>query len=103
MNTQQDNSFSHENHGADSHSHGGREDGESLTIYINTRATRVSKATLSYQELVELAYPGDVPNAAKVYEITYSSPHGPDGKLGVDGKVTLKEGMVCHVGLTNRS
>jgi hypothetical protein len=39
----------------------------------------------------------------KIYEITYSSEHGLDGKVGVGGDVKLEEGMVFNVGLTNRS
>jgi hypothetical protein len=74
-----------------------------ITIYINTVKVQVHKKTLAYQELVELAYPGDVPSPGKVYEITYSSDHGPDGKVGVGGSVHIKEGMVFNVGLTNRS
>jgi hypothetical protein len=74
-----------------------------ITIFINTRKFTVHQKTLTYQELVNLAYPGDVPSADKVYEITYSSDHGLDGQVGVGGEVKLKEGVVFHVGLTNRS
>lgn len=77
--------------------------GKEVTIYINTRKFAIDEKTLSYQELVNLAFPGDVPSPEKVYEITYSNEHGPDGKVGVDGEVKVKEGMVFHVGLTNRS
>jgi hypothetical protein len=72
-------------------------------IFINTREYRVPKTKLTYQDLVDLAYPGDVPGPDKVYEITYSSEHGPDGSVGVGGEVKLKEGMVFNVGITNRS
>lgn len=74
-----------------------------VTIYINTRKFTIGEKTLSYQELVNMAFPGDVPSPDKVYEITYSNEHGPDGKVGVGGDVKVKEGMVFHVGLTNRS
>jgi hypothetical protein len=73
------------------------------SIFINTREFKVSQKTLTYQELVELTFPGDVPSPEKIYEITYSNDHGPDGKVGVGGDVKLKEGMVFHVGLANRS
>ena len=74
-----------------------------VTVYINTRKFIVEQKALTYQELVNLAFPGDVPSPDKVYEITYSNEHGPDGKVGVGGEVKMKEGMVIHVGLTNRS
>lgn len=77
--------------------------GKEVTIYINTRKFTIEQKTLTYQELVNLAFPGDVPSPEKVYEITYSNEHGPDGKVGVGGEVKVKEGMVFHVGLTNRS
>lgn len=74
-----------------------------VRIFINTREFVVPKTKLAYQELVDMAYPGDVPSPDKVYEITYSSEHGPDGSVGVGGEVKLKEGMVFNVGITNRS
>jgi hypothetical protein len=74
-----------------------------IRIYINTREFLVRKTKLTYQDLVDFAYPGDVPGPDKVYEITYSSEHGPDGSVGVGGEVKLKEGMVFNVGITNRS
>jgi Multiubiquitin len=74
-----------------------------VRIFINTREFVVPKTKLTYQELVDMAYPGDVPGPDKVYEITYSSEHGPDGSVGVGGEVKLKEGMVFNVGITNRS
>ncbi|HYW58504.1 MAG TPA: multiubiquitin domain-containing protein [Polaromonas sp.] len=74
-----------------------------VRIFVNTREFMVPKTRLTYQELVEMAYPGDVPGPDKVYEITYSSEHGPDGSVGVGGEVKLKEGMVFNVGITNRS
>ena len=85
------------NHGASS------DQKKEVRIFINTREFVVSKTKLTYQELVDMAYPGDVPGPDKVYEITYSSEHGPDGSVGVGGEVKLKEGMVFNVGITNRS
>jgi len=85
------------NHGASS------DHKKEVRIFINTREFVVPKTKLTYQELVDMAYPGDVPGPDKVYEITYSSEHGPDGSVGVGGEVKLKEGMVFNVGITNRS
>ena len=80
-----------------------RPDKEGITVYINTRRFIIEQQTLSYQELVNLAFPGEVPSPDKVYEITYSNEHGPDGMVGVGGEVKVKEEMVINVGLTNRS
>ena len=76
---------------------------KAVRIFINTREFVVPKGKVTYQELVNMAYPGDVPSPDKVYEITYSTEHGPDGSVGVGGEVKLKEGMVFNVGITNRS
>lgn len=40
-----------------------------VCIFINTREFVVPKTELTYQELVDMAYPGDVPGPDKVYEI----------------------------------
>ncbi|HEX8980816.1 MAG TPA: multiubiquitin domain-containing protein [Parasulfuritortus sp.] len=94
----------HGQHGHSGHPpHGSDEGNKEITIYINTRKFTVSEKVLTYQDLVNLAYPGDVPSPDKVYEITYSTEHGPGGKVGVGGDVKLKEGMVFNVCLTNRS
>jgi hypothetical protein len=103
MSSQNQNSTEQANQGnADNHA-GNPLGNREITIFINTREFKVHQKTLTYQELVNLAYPGDVPSEDKVYEITYSSDHGLDGKVGVGGNVKLKEGMVFNVGLTNRS
>lgn len=91
------------NHDASVNNTAAQHDDKKVVIFVNTREVMVQQKTLTYQELVNLAYPGDVPSPEKVYEITYSNSHGPDGKLGVGGVVKVKEGMVLNVGLTNRS
>lgn len=82
---------------------GATQGNKETTIYINTRQFTLHQKVMTYQDLVNLAYPGDVPSPEKVYEITYSTEHGADGKVGVGGEVKLKEGMVFNVCLTNRS
>lgn len=93
----------HGNHGESPNSPGVLQEKKEFPIFINTEKFTVHQKTLTYQELVNLAYPGDVPSPDKVYDINYSSDHGPDGKVGVGGEVKVKEGMVINVGLTNRS
>lgn len=93
----------HESHGNSANAHEDHQGHKEITIFINTREFKVHQKTLTYQELVNLAYPGDVPSPDKVYEITYSFDDTPGGKIGVGGDVKLKEGMVFNVGLTNRS
>lgn len=90
-------------HGNSANAPGQTQGNKEFTIYINTREFKVHEKSVTYEELVSLAYPGEAPTPDKVYEITYSSDHGPDGKVGVGGTVKLKEGMVFNVGITNRS
>ena len=89
---------------SDDGNHGGSSDHKKeIRIFINTREFVVPKTKLTYQELVDMAYPGDVPSPDKVYEITYSSEHGPDGSLRAGGEATMKERMVFNLGTRNRS
>jgi hypothetical protein len=74
-----------------------------IIIFINTREFTLHQKSLTYQDLIELAYPGDIPNPNKIYDITYSNENGLDGKVGVGGSVKLEEGMVFNVILANRS
>lgn len=93
----------HDNHGNPANPPDDHQGNKEVTVFINTRKFTMYQKFLTYQELVDLAYPGDIPSPDKIYEITYSSDHGLDGKVGVGGDVKLKEGMVFNVGITNRS
>jgi Multiubiquitin len=96
-------SFLSEVHPDDGNHGASPESKKEISIYINTRECLVAKTKVTYQDLVTLAFPGEVANPDKVFEITYSSEHGPDGSVGVGGEINLKEGMVFNVGITNRS
>lgn len=73
------------------------------TVFINTTAVEVQDRELSFEELVELAYPGQSTELSN-YVISY-------GRKGSSGMETLmpgqsvkpKEGMVFDVVLANRS
>ena len=103
MNTNIKDTSRHDNEDKSVENNGEHDGKKEIIIFINTREFKITQKSLTYQELVDLVYPGDVPNPDKVYAITYSSEHGADGKVGVGGVVKLKEGMVFNVGLTNRS
>jgi hypothetical protein len=79
------------------------QENKEITIFINTRKFSFIQKILTYLELVDLTYPGDIPSPDKIYEITYSSDQGLDGKVGVGGNLKLEEGMVINVCITNRS
>lgn len=75
-----------------------------ITIIVNGRQREVTGHTLSYRDIVQLAYPGEGFTEEIVYTVSYANPHGRDGTL-VDGQDLngIKEGMVFNVIKTNRS
>ncbi len=85
------------------HDKQGSDHTKEIEIIVNTRPRLVSKDLISYQDLVELAFPGEVTDPNKVFTIDYSNPHGQDGSVPVDGEIKVKKGMVFNVTRTNRS
>ena len=76
---------------------------KSYPIIVNGRPKVVTEERLSYLQVVQLAYPGELPTAAIVFTVTYSNPHGHDGSL-VDGQeVHIKDGMIFNVRKTDKS
>lgn len=72
-------------------------------IKINGRERTVTQDTLSYDEVVALAFPDDQ-HSTFTYTVTYSGQHVPDGSLAEGQKpVQLHNGMKFYVTKTNRS
>ncbi len=76
---------------------------KTYSIIVNGRPREVSDHTLTYLQVVQLAYPGEVPTETIVFTVTYSNPHGRDGSLVAGEKVTIKDGMIFNVRKTDRS
>jgi hypothetical protein len=75
-----------------------------IEIVVNTRARLVRGPTVTFEQIVELAFPG--PHEANVvFSMTYrkaaSTPHA--GELGAHGIVTIKQGTVFNVTRTVQS
>lgn len=74
-------------------------------IFVNTRPKEVYAPTLSFWEVVKLAFPQAVPNPKTYYTITYK--HGPktnpEGSLVAGETVHLKDGMRFNVTATDKS
>jgi hypothetical protein len=75
-----------------------------IEIIVNTRARLVRGPTITFEQIVELAFPG--PHEANVvFSMTYrkaaSTPHA--GELGAHGVVTIKQGTVFNVTRTVQS
>lgn len=74
-------------------------------IVVNGREFEVHERRQTFEQLVELAYPGEPPSPNIVYSITFrhvaSKPHS--GELGKGGFVLVKNGSIFNVGRTFQS
>jgi len=76
---------------------------KTITIIVNGRKREVTEKTMSYEEIVKLAFPDDPSNQDFDFTVAYANPHGKDGELVPGQEVHVKEGMVFNVTKTNRS
>lgn len=80
-----------------------RPEPSSFHIIVNARPREVTGVSISYSEVVNLAFPDD-PNAGEyLYSVHYTGPHVPDGTLAEGQSVKLENGMKFDVTKTNRS
>lgn len=76
---------------------------KTITIIINGRPREVTEKSVSYEEIVKLAFPDDPSNQNVDFTVAYANPHGKDGELVAGQEVHVKKGMVFNVTKTNRS
>jgi len=71
---------------------------KTVTIIVNGRPREVTGKSISYEEIVKLAFPDDPSNQDIDFTVAYANPHGKDGELVAGQEVHVKEGMVvqCH-------
>lgn len=75
-----------------------------VTIYVNTRPHEVEKGEISFEEVVELAYPSTPPGGNLAYSVMYERGHrGKEGTLVAGQSVKVKDGMRFDVTATDRS
>lgn len=88
-----------------SNSHADQAPGQNKTsmIVINGRQREVSGQSISYSQVVQIAFPDDQVDEAIEYTVAYANPHGKDGTLVNGQDVHIKEGMIFNVSKTNRS
>lgn len=77
-----------------------------ITVIVNGTEYTVPDETVTFEEAVEIAFPGHPNNPDIVFSVTFekadSKPH--QGTLAAGGKVTVKKhGTVFDVTQTNRS
>ena len=73
-----------------------------VNIIVNARPRKVDGDQISYEEVVELAFPGQV-DPSIVYTVTYVGPQTPDGTLAEAQSVAIRNGTKFDVNKTNRS
>ncbi|BBY17122.1 multiubiquitin domain-containing protein [Mycolicibacterium litorale] len=71
-------------------------------IIVNTREVSWTEKKISFEQVVELAFPGQPYDPAGTL-VEYSRGHGPDHSLRPGKNVEVKEGMVFDVEPANRS
>jgi Multiubiquitin len=74
-------------------------------IIVNSRPRKVSGHEVTYEEVLELAFPGPHNDPNVVFSMTYrhAAAHPSAGELGPGGKVKVREGTVFNVTRTVKS
>lgn len=83
------------------HEHEHHDKTSTFHITINTRPHEVSGPSISYREVVNLAFPGTSEDI--IYKVHYAGEHHLDGILHDGEFVELENGMKFDVHATNRS
>ena len=74
------------------------------TIIVNAQKKTTIEKDLSFDEIVELAYPGGPRGGDWVYTVTYRRAHGnKSGTLVAGESLKIKDGMVFDVTQTDKS
>ncbi len=73
-----------------------------VTIIVNTRPHEWLEKDITFEQAVELAFPGQPYDPAGT-TVEYSRGHGPDKSLRPGERVHVKDGMVFDVEAANRS
>ena len=75
---------------------------QTMKIIVNTRPHPWSEKKITFEQVVELAFPGQ-PYDPQGTLVEYSRGHGPDHSLRSGQSVKVKDGMVFDVEPANRS
>lgn len=87
----------------DEHFHSGP--ATTYRIVVNGQERRITTTTVTYEEIVALAFPVPPVGQNIIYTVSYDDgPHSnPSGSLTVGGKVKVKDGMIFNVTPTDKS
>ena len=77
----------------------------SVTIIVNTRSYPWKDKEITFEQAVDLAYPGQPPTDQDTYTVRYTRGHDGHGagSLTAGHSVNVKNGMVFDVYRTSRS
>ena len=76
---------------------------KTYSIIVNGRPKEVAQHKLSYLEVVQLAFPGEVPTDTIVFTVTFSTPNGKEGRMVAGDVEVIKDGMIFNVRKTDQS
>jgi hypothetical protein len=87
----------------DEHFHSGKP--KVYHIIVNGQQKTVTTKTVSYEEIVKLAFPDPITGPNIIYTVGYEDGphHNPSGSLMPGGKVKVKDGMIFDVTPTDKS
>ncbi|WP_375769801.1 multiubiquitin domain-containing protein [Archangium gephyra] len=76
-----------------------------FTIIVNAEEKRVTGKELTFDQVVQLAFPGGPQGETRLYTVTYRRGEGnkPEGTLVKGESVKLKNGMIFNVTATDKS
>ena len=89
----------------DEHFHSGPPEKKEITIIVNGQKKVVATKTVTFDEIVKLAFPTPPTGANILYTISYEDgpPANPQGSLKEGGTVKVKNGMIFNVTATDKS
>lgn len=76
-----------------------------ITVYVNTDARQVERGKLTFQQIVQLAYPDKAGNQDILFKVSYrlGKGHSELKTLAEGGDVQAQDGMIFNVTYENRS
>jgi hypothetical protein len=89
----------------DEHFHTGPARPKKFTIIVNGQQKTVTTRTVTFEEIVKLAFPNPPTGPNIIFTVGYEDgPHAnPSGSLLPGGKVKVKDGMIFNVTPTDKS
>lgn len=74
---------------------------KNFTIVVNGTQEVWTDHKITYEQVVQLAFPGSPPDV--LFTVSYANPHGHDGTLAAGQDTPVKDGIIFNVVKTNRS